>query len=87
MKAASVGPATRPNIFSTIGRTLPDLEKKGLREEDAIRDWDALPAVEAVKKGRVYAITEGYAAITGPRFVFTLERIARILHPDVKWDG
>ena len=66
---------------------IPDLEKRAVTAERAVRDWNVLPRLAAVKTGRVHAITEQFATIPGPRFVFTLERIARLLHPEVKWDG
>jgi iron complex transport system substrate-binding protein len=62
-----------------------ETETKDL-DEDAIREeWNSIPHLEAVKKGRVYVFGEDYVGIPGPRFVMILERIARALHPEVEW--
>ncbi len=42
--------------------------------------WNQMPALPAVRDGRVYVIGEGFALVPGPRVVKTAERIARLLH-------
>jgi iron complex transport system substrate-binding protein len=64
---------------------LPDLAARGLSFEVALAAWETLPMVAAVKARRIYAITEDFAVIPGPRFILTLERVARLLHPDAVW--
>lgn len=47
--------------------------------------WDALPEIEAVREGRVYVLDGDYTTIPGPRFVQTVEDLARVLHPELDW--
>ena len=60
---------------------VPDPERLAGGEAELRRDWESLPNVRAVRDGRVYVFGEDYVTIPGPRFVLTLERIARALHP------
>jgi len=50
------------------------------REREA---WNLLPAVPAVKSGRVYLLYGGELVVPGPRVVLTAQAFARALHPDV----
>ena len=43
-------------------------------------------AVDAVKNRRVYLFTQDYALIPGPRFIFILEQMARVIHPEIRWN-
>jgi iron complex transport system substrate-binding protein len=44
--------------------------------------WDALPALPAVRTGRVYLLADNSLSIPGPRVVDIAERFARLLHPE-----
>jgi iron complex transport system substrate-binding protein len=44
--------------------------------------WDALPALPAVRTGRVYLLADNSLSIPGPRVADIAERFARLLHPD-----
>ena len=44
--------------------------------------WNRLPAVPAVKAGRVYLLLGDEFVVPGPRIVRATEQIARALHPD-----
>ncbi len=47
-------------------------------------DWETLGEnVTAVRTKAIYPILEDYATIPGPRSVLLVEKIARLLHPDV----
>ncbi len=50
-------------------------------------DWQCLPEVEAVRRGRVYLIADDFATVPGPRFILFVEKLARLLHPEVDWNG
>jgi len=50
------------------------------------RDWDQLSQVDAVAEDRVYVLTEDYAPVPGPRFILLVEKLARLLHPEVDWN-
>ena len=50
-------------------------------EDDLIADWKTLGnEVNAVKTGRIYAVTEAYATIPGPRTPLFVEKLFEILH-------
>ena len=46
------------------------------------RSWDALPAVPAVRTGRVFVLVGDELVVPGVRVADTAERIAGVLHPD-----
>jgi len=47
-----------------------------------IMQWKNFAQIDAVKNNAVYVFTENYTAIPGPRFILTLEKIARIINPN-----
>lgn len=49
--------------------------------------WKNLNYVDAVKNNRVHIIEENYATIPGPRLFQLLDRMARLIHPEVEWDN
>jgi len=72
-----------PDIIIDI---IPDLSQRGVSEQAALGDWKALWDARAVKRGRVHLIAADYAAVPGPRFIRTLEDMARLIHPEVSWE-
>jgi len=46
------------------------------------RAWSALPAVPAVKTGRIYLLVGDEFVVPGPRVVDAVQRLAAVLHPD-----
>ena len=66
---------------------IPDLEKRGWDEKDILKEWQKVGGVDAVKNGRVYVFSGDYTVIPGPRFILTLEKMARAIHPEIDWDG
>jgi iron complex transport system substrate-binding protein len=46
------------------------------------RAWDALPALPAVRQGRVHLLVGDEFVVPGPRMVIAAERFARTLHPE-----
>jgi iron complex transport system substrate-binding protein len=46
------------------------------------RVWNALPAVPAVRNGRVYLLAGDEFVVPGPRIVVAAERFAQALHPE-----
>jgi iron complex transport system substrate-binding protein len=65
---------------------VPDIEEKGWNPEMIQKEWDALPQVDAVKNHRVYVFGEDYVAVPGPRFISIMEKMARVMYPDINWD-
>lgn len=68
--------AARPEVIIEFryGRQLTELEVESER-----RSWDALPALPAVRDGRVFVLTGNHLVVPGPRVVETAEEIARVL--------
>ena len=62
----------------------PDIQ--GTDSESIIAEWDELPNVSAVKNRRVHVFTNDYTVIPGPRFIRTLEDMARIIHSELEWE-
>jgi len=51
---------------------------------DSVRGaWSALPAVPAVKTGRIHLLVGDEFVVPGPRVVAAVQRLAAVLHPDV----
>ena len=64
---------------------VPSMHDRGQSLETLLADWRQLGEVTAVKEGRVYGLTESYATVPGPRFILLVEKVARLLHPEVDW--
>lgn len=60
--------------------------EKGWKPEKAIAGWNKIPAVDAVKNRRVHLFAQDYALIPGPRFIYILEQMARVIHPEIHWN-
>ena len=64
---------------------IPDLEERNLDEGTVRKDWLGLSGVSAVRNGRVHVLTEDFMVIPGQRFVLIIEKLARIIHPEMEW--
>ncbi len=69
-----------PEIIIDI---LPEKQNQ-IDSQTIIKQWKNFGQIDAVKNDRIYVFTEDYAAIPGPRFILTLEKIARIINPELK---
>lgn len=67
-----------PQIIIDIG----PVQTKPFDAEIIVRQWKNFSQIDAAKNNAVYVFTEGYTAIPGPRFILTLEKIARIINPN-----
>lgn len=54
---------------------------------DVARQWQNLRTISAVQTGRIHLFAEGYEILPSPRFVQTLERLARVAHPELEPKG
>lgn len=72
-----------PDIIIDI---VPDLEDMGYTKQDVIGQWSSAGDVAAVRDGRVYVFTDMHAVRPGPRFILTVEDLARAIHPEADWD-
>jgi iron complex transport system substrate-binding protein len=50
-----------------------------------LRRWRSFGGLKAVRDGAVHVLGGGYVMVPGPRFVETLDGLARILHPEADW--
>ena len=62
---------------------IPDIDEKDWDKAMISKEWDAVSRVDAVRKGRVHVFGEDYVVIPGPRFILILEKMARLIHPEV----
>ena len=60
------------------------VQTKPAESEITIKQWKIFDLIDATKNNRIYVFTEDYTAIPGPRFILTLEKIARIINPQIK---
>ncbi len=67
----------RPDVI--IELRYGDKPRSGTVEQLA-RDWDALPAVPAVRNHRVYLLVGDEFVVPGPRVVDATRRLAQVLH-------
>jgi iron complex transport system substrate-binding protein len=65
---------------------VPNRADLGRSEESLRADWRQVPGVAAVRRGRVYVFDDDFGALPGPRFILFVEKLARVLHPEVDWD-
>ena len=47
------------------------------------RVWESVSSIPAVRKGRIYIVTDDFLVTPGPRVAQAAEAIARIIHPEV----
>jgi iron complex transport system substrate-binding protein len=59
------------------------VETKPTESEITVKQWKNFDLIDAAKNDRIYVFTEDYTAIPGPRFILTLEKIARIINPQL----
>lgn len=58
---------------------------KGWSVQTLLQDWDKFSEISAVKIGRIYFFTDDFDTVPGPRFILTLEKMARAIHPEINW--
>lgn len=64
---------------------VPEPEKRGWTSEMVQKEWLSLP-INAVKNNRVHVFVAAHSVIPGPRFILTLEEMARFIHPELAWE-
>ena len=77
--------ATTEQILSLAPKVILELRgdtfsDDAIRREKAV--WQSLPAVPAVRSGRVYFFGDERTVVPGPRLAQAIEMFARALHPD-----
>jgi iron complex transport system substrate-binding protein len=71
-----------PQVIIDLVPPTPPIQ---LDEKTILQDWQQVAGVEAVRSGRVYVLRDDFASIPGPRFILLVEKLARLLHPEVGW--
>jgi cobalamin transport system substrate-binding protein len=64
---------------------IPDMAENNWDEKTILKQWANMAEVDAVKNGRVHVFDDDYVVTPGPRFILLLEKLARSIHPEVKW--
>lgn len=59
-------------------------EQNQIDSQTIIKQWKNFSRIDAVKNDRIYVFSEDYIAIPGPRFMLTLEKIARVINPEIR---
>ena len=65
---------------------LPRTARAKITNKQVLDLWDTFPNLRAVKNKEVHIMDQEFVPIPGPRYIQTLELMARAVHPDVKWD-
>jgi iron complex transport system substrate-binding protein len=71
-----------PNIILDI---FPEADDHDYDLESVKKQWQSLDLVDAVKKNQIHIIEQDYATIPGPRIFLLLEKMAKIIHPEIDW--
>ena len=66
---------------------LPDLKEHGITHEQIFHQWADIPGLRASRLNRIYVLDHSYAVVPGPRFIDTLEIMAKAIHPDLKLEN
>jgi len=48
--------------------------------------WNRLADLTAVQNRRIHIFTQDFLPVPGPRFILTLEALARVIHPELAWN-
>jgi len=71
-----------PDVIIDI---FPESSDHNANIEQVKQQWQNLVYVNAVKNNRVHIIEENYATIPGPRIFQLLDKMTRIIHPEIDW--
>lgn len=64
-----------------------EVVQAGWSDKALLQDWNSLSSITAVQTGRIYLFAEDFDTVPGPRFILTLEKMARAIHPEVDWSA
>jgi|CXWL01.1.fsa_nt_gi iron complex transport system substrate-binding protein len=65
---------------------MPETPNDAALSARALEEWKALGPMPATRDGRVHVLTDENALIPSPRIVKVIEKMARLLHPEVRFD-
>ena len=86
VKKESVQPSTE-TLLTRAPQVILEVRAEGLIQPAAAATdravWNALPALPAVRDGRIQFLSGSHLVVPGPRLVQGAEDFARVLHPEV----
>jgi len=72
---------SRESLITLDPEVIVEVIPEEATPEEALRDWQALASIRAVKNGRVFIWTDQAHTVPGPRFAETLALLRQALHP------
>ena len=76
---------SKESLLERQAEVIIELHGEGMMPDEAkeqiLRTWRTMPALPAVKDGRIHIVEGTYAQIPGPRITRLAEELAAILHP------
>jgi iron complex transport system substrate-binding protein len=89
-KAIAFPQVSRESIYQLdpeiIIDMIPDLAGNKQGREKILAEWNGVVTVDAVRNKRVFLFEEDYSVLPGPRFILLLEKMSRVIHPEVEWN-
>lgn len=60
---------------------VPEVGQGKISAREVVAQWRTLNEIAAVRNNRVHVLTQGYVVLPGPKLVYLLEDIMRVLYP------
>lgn len=84
-------PVSKEQLLEREPEVILDLHPGEELSEEARRqllaDWQAMASLPAVRKGRIYVLTDDSLLVPGPRVPLVARRLAEVLHPEAMKSG
>ncbi|MBN2091072.1 ABC transporter substrate-binding protein [candidate division KSB1 bacterium] len=61
-----------------------DLNEKKLTEQQILKEWNSIASIQAAQNHRIHILSDDFAVIPGPRFILFLEKLVKIIHPELE---
>jgi len=74
--------ARSPAVIIDMGDMAQTVGVTDAHKREVVRLWSRYPTIEAVRKGRVFAVASDIFVVPGPRIVDAVREFARMLHPE-----
>jgi len=73
----------RPEVIIEL---LPEIDVDEARRKALLSQWQPFNMLPAVQSQRIYFVDDDYALIPSPRCVKIIDKLARLLHPELRSD-
>jgi iron complex transport system substrate-binding protein len=77
--------ARNPEVILDMGDMGDTDQVTEQQRRQAVALWSRLSSVDAVRRGRVYAVTSDIFIVPGPRIVEAARELARRIHPEARF--